>query len=284
VAQEMALGTRTFHCGGCGLVMDRDCNAAANLAAWAEAATFEVAQVPDRQAGGWVTHAPGGEALAIASAVVKPAPANGEPTLQLPAEAKDTREGWRPTISKRLFDALNGQASGSPSDRRPGNVRTVKVSRSSPGRRPAAVRSTLTAVGVALVASALGSALFTVALDDTVGSGLVTFAIFGGLAALSAGVLAWELASLRVCPRCGFENSAMAACAGCGYDVRERPRFACSEGHRVAFEPGMCDCGRRLLALRPVPVARHALRAAWLALGFFLLVLVVALLASGIGS
>ena len=163
-------------------------------------------------------------------------------------------------------------------------MRAVKVFRSSPGRRPAALRSTLTAVGVALAASALGSALFTVALDDTVGAGLVTFAIFGGLAALSAGVLAWELASLRVCPRCGFENSAMAACAGCGYDVRERPRFACSEGHRVAFEPGMCDCGRRLLSLRPVPVARHAMRAAWLALGFFLLVLVVALLASGMGT
>jgi putative transposase len=58
VAQGMALGTRTFHCGGCGLVMDRDCNAAANLAAWAEAPTFGVAQVPDRQAGGWVTPGP----------------------------------------------------------------------------------------------------------------------------------------------------------------------------------------------------------------------------------
>jgi hypothetical protein len=139
----------------------------------------------------------------------------------------------------------------------------------------------VTAVGVALTASALGSALFTYALHDTLGSGLVTFAIFGGLAALSAGVLAWELASLRVCPRCGYENTAGAACAACGYDVRGRPRFACSEGHQVAFEPGMCDCGRRLLALRPVPVARHALRAAWLALGFFLLVLVVAALASG---
>ena len=146
------------------------------------------------------------------------------------------------------------------------------------------MRSTVTAVGVALVASALGSMLFTVALHDTVGSGLVTFVIFGSLAALTAGVLAWELASLRVCPRCGFENSALAACAGCGYDVRERPRFACSEGHRVAYEPGMCDCGRRLLALRPVPVARHAMRAAWLALGFFLLVLVGAVLASGLGS
>jgi hypothetical protein len=156
----------------------------------------------------------------------------------------------------------------------------VKSFRSS--RRPVAVRSTLIAVGVALGASALGSALFTMALNDTVSSGLVTFAIFGGLAALTAGVLAWELASMRVCPRCGLENAATAACAGCGYDVGERPRFACSEGHRVAFEPGMCDCGRRLLALRPVPVARHALRAAWLALGFFLLVLVVAALASGV--
>ena len=153
--------------------------------------------------------------------------------------------------------------------------------RSSQSQRPLAVRSTLLAVGVALVASALASALFTMALHDTVGSGLVTFAVFGGLAALSAGVLAWELASLRVCPRCGHENPGLtAACAGCGYDVRARPRFACTEGHRVAWEPGLCDCGRRLLALRPVPVARHALRAAWLALGFFLLVLVCAMLAS----
>jgi hypothetical protein len=102
----------------------------------------------------------------------------------------------------------------------------VKVSRSGLGRRPAAVRSTLVAVGVALAASALGSALFTVALDDSVGSGLITFAIFGSLAALSSGVLAWELASLRICPRCGYENSAMAVCAGCGYDVAARPRYA----------------------------------------------------------
>jgi putative transposase len=61
VAEQMMLGTRTFRCDGCGLVMDRDCNAAANLAAWAEATRVEVAQVPDRQAGGRVTHAPGGE-------------------------------------------------------------------------------------------------------------------------------------------------------------------------------------------------------------------------------
>jgi putative transposase len=61
VAEQMTLGTRTFRCGGCGLVMDRDCNAAANLAAWAEGTRVEVAQVLDRQAGGWITDAPGGE-------------------------------------------------------------------------------------------------------------------------------------------------------------------------------------------------------------------------------
>jgi hypothetical protein len=156
----------------------------------------------------------------------------------------------------------------------------VKSFRPSSSRRPLAVRSTLIAVGVALCAAAVGSALFTMALHDTIGSGLVTFAIFGGLAALSAGMLAWELASLRLCPRCGLENAG-AACARCGYDVRSRPRFACSEGHRVAFEPGLCDCGRRLLALRPVPVGRHALRALWLALGLFLLLLLGAMLAPG---
>jgi hypothetical protein len=159
----------------------------------------------------------------------------------------------------------------------------VKSFRPGSSRRPLAVRSTLIAVGVALGAAAVGSALFTMALRDSVGSGLVTFAVFGGLAALSAGVLAWELASLRVCPRCGLENATTTACAGCGYDVRARPRFACSEGHRVSYEPGMCDCGRRLLALRPVPVGRHALRAAWLALGVFLLVLLGAMLASAFG-
>jgi putative transposase len=92
-AQQMALGTRTFRCDGCGLVMDRDCNAAANLAAWAEAAELDVAQVPDRQAGGQVTHALEGKALAIASAVAKPAPVNGEPTLRHPLGPRTPEKG-----------------------------------------------------------------------------------------------------------------------------------------------------------------------------------------------
>ena len=58
---RMRLGERIFSCGGCGLVMDRDRNAAANLAAWAEAASRAEARAPDRQAGGRVINAPGGE-------------------------------------------------------------------------------------------------------------------------------------------------------------------------------------------------------------------------------
>jgi putative transposase len=50
-----------FCCGGCGLVIDRDRNAAANLAAWAEAASMAAARAPDRQVGGRVINAPGGE-------------------------------------------------------------------------------------------------------------------------------------------------------------------------------------------------------------------------------
>ncbi|HEX6675754.1 MAG TPA: RNA-guided endonuclease TnpB family protein [Actinomycetes bacterium] len=58
VKQQVGLAERTFRCDGCGLTVDRDRNAAANLAAWAER---QHAQAPDRQAGGRATNAPGGE-------------------------------------------------------------------------------------------------------------------------------------------------------------------------------------------------------------------------------
>jgi putative transposase len=58
VKKQMGLAERVFYCGGCGLVIDRDRNAATNLAAWAER---HHAQAPDRQAGGRATNAPGGE-------------------------------------------------------------------------------------------------------------------------------------------------------------------------------------------------------------------------------
>jgi putative transposase len=58
VKQQLGLVERVFYCAGCGLAIDRDRNAAANLAAWAERSH---AQAPDRQAGGRVINAPGGE-------------------------------------------------------------------------------------------------------------------------------------------------------------------------------------------------------------------------------
>jgi putative transposase len=58
VKKQMGLAERVFCCGGCGLVIDRDHNAATNLAAWAER---HHARAPDRQAGGRATNAPGGE-------------------------------------------------------------------------------------------------------------------------------------------------------------------------------------------------------------------------------
>jgi putative transposase len=79
VRQQMGLGERTFRCERCGVVMDRDRNAAANLAAWAEAVSTTVTQAPDRQAGGRVTTPLEGTALAIAVAMVEPASVKGEP-------------------------------------------------------------------------------------------------------------------------------------------------------------------------------------------------------------
>jgi len=58
--ETMALSERRFSCSCCGLVIDRDTNAAANLAAWGEAEHDSASQAPDPQAGGRVTHAGGG--------------------------------------------------------------------------------------------------------------------------------------------------------------------------------------------------------------------------------
>ncbi len=74
---DMSLKDRTFICATCALVIDRDLNAAINLAAWANAERVSASQAPDPQAGGRVDNAcgesgaghqiPGGEtALATA--------------------------------------------------------------------------------------------------------------------------------------------------------------------------------------------------------------------------
>jgi hypothetical protein len=61
-----------------------------------------VAQARDRQAGGPVTNALEGKALAIASAMVKPAPVNLEPRLLYSLELRTPEKGGvRPPRSGR---------------------------------------------------------------------------------------------------------------------------------------------------------------------------------------
>jgi putative transposase len=88
--EQMKPTERVLCCDGCGLVIDRDRNAAANLAAWAE--RFH-SQAPARQAGGREPMPLEGKALAIALMMAKLAPMKGEPTLRLRPEPRTPEEG-----------------------------------------------------------------------------------------------------------------------------------------------------------------------------------------------
>jgi putative transposase len=56
----MTLSDRVFRCAHCGAVIDRDRNAAVNLALWANAESSSASQAPDPEARGRVTNACGG--------------------------------------------------------------------------------------------------------------------------------------------------------------------------------------------------------------------------------
>jgi putative transposase len=90
VKQQLKLANRVFRCAGCGLVIDRDRNAAANLAAWAEHA-----QAPDRQAGGRVTNASGGTGSGHRLGDGATGPGEGGTKAPVYVGVEDTREGWR---------------------------------------------------------------------------------------------------------------------------------------------------------------------------------------------
>ena len=91
--KELALAERTFRCNSCGLIMDRDSNAAANLAAWADAAVLAPAQAPDRQAGGRVTNAPGGAGAGRHTRDGATGPDERGTATAAHAGVEDTREG-----------------------------------------------------------------------------------------------------------------------------------------------------------------------------------------------
>ena len=102
----------------------------------------------------------------------------------------------------------------------------------------------------------------------------VSFVMFAALFGGTAAFLGTEVAHFRRCPRCGEQQTGRAgACPQCGYDVRERPQFACSEGHR-SFEPGVCECGRRRQQWVPPDIAGHVRRSLYLG-GALLIAMVV---------
>lgn len=130
-----------------------------------------------------------------------------------------------------------------------------------PGPRPAAIhrRPPLTRgqrlralvaglAPIALVAVSLSPFALVGAADtaDVLGASFV----YGGLLGLAAGFVYVDRVHARQCPRCGRRSSRQATgCSGCGYDLVERPRYACTERHAVYLDPGLCDCGRRLQQL-----------------------------------
>jgi ribosomal protein L37E len=110
------------------------------------------------------------------------------------------------------------------------------------------------------------------------GSTTVSFVMFAGLFGGTAWFLGHEVASYRRCPRCGWQGTGRTgACADCGYDVKVRPRYVCSEGHG-AYEPGLCDCGRRLVPYEPPDVASRVWRMVWFGVGLLVVLVVVGLL------
>lgn len=110
------------------------------------------------------------------------------------------------------------------------------------------------------------------------GSTTVSFLVFAGLFGGTAWFLGHEVATYRRCPRCGTQQTSRPGlCAECGYDVRERPRWVCDAGH-ASYEPGLCDCGRRLSPYEPPDVRGRVLRMVWAGLALLVVLVVTGLL------
>jgi ribosomal protein L40E len=109
-----------------------------------------------------------------------------------------------------------------------------------------------------------------------VGEVLAATVVYGGLLGLAAAFVAVDRLQARHCPRCAARAARGAGrCRGCGYDLVERPRYACSERHELRFDDDeLCACGRRCTRL---PTARGIGRevAFALKLGAWLLALLV---------
>jgi ribosomal protein L37E len=119
-----------------------------------------------------------------------------------------------------------------------------------------------------------------VLLRHDLGATTVSFAMFAGLFGGTAWFLGHEVATYRRCPRCGTQQTSRpSVCAECGYDVRTRPRWVCDQGH-LAYEPGLCDCGRRRREYVPPDVGGRVTRMLWIGLALLVALVVTGLLLS----
>jgi hypothetical protein len=95
--------------------------------------------------------------------------------------------------------------------------------------------------------------------------------IYGGLLALTAGVVAYERLLSNHCPRCDASGPrARGRCDSCGQDLVIRASYTCPDLHVRYLDPGQCECGQRL-TLAPevrgvgVEIKRMLWVGAWLA-------------------
>lgn len=146
----------------------------------------------------------------------------------------------------------------------------------SPLARRRAVRWGAAATAVtAVLTYGAGAALRFDLLSTTV-SFLMFATLFGGTAAFVGA----EVTRYARCPRCDWQQEGRpGTCPRCGYDVAVRPRFVCEEGH-AAYEPGLCECGRRRLPWQAPDVRGPVLRSVLAGVAVFAALVITGVLTS----
>jgi hypothetical protein len=135
------------------------------------------------------------------------------------------------------------------------------------------------AAGAPVLVSVLVLSPVALLTSITLGDVLSAALVYGGLLGLAAGFVATDRLQARQCPRCHERQPrGSEVCATCGYDLEERPRYACGERHIAYLDDagdGRCACGRWVERL---PSARGVgpQVVATLKIGAFLLVFLLA--------
>ena len=103
----------------------------------------------------------------------------------------------------------------------------------------------------------------------------VSFVIFAVLFAGTAAFVGAEVGRYRKCPRCGQQQAGggVRDCARCGYDIKLRRRFVCSEGHS-SYDAGLCACGQRLAPWDPPDIGRHVKRSVYIGIAILVALIV----------